>query len=238
MAFTLTTLKNSNLETIIHFHSVGVETGTISLNTLGNANQFLSKQTVSITADGTNVVTITHSGSPYSSMVGSYSPNMTLYKSGSTIFGGGTTATVTAVTPGSSSTSLTLDKTVTSGTQTGITLTYVNGTVPTVNIVKFAITGALTSKLLITRNSKVVVASAPENAPVFDLNGLLVCGNSVENTSDIVLDNKVAVDVTGYIVLRKVAGWENFPQYPQYGSYASDTKVGPSAVDGAPKSAF
>ena len=51
MAMTITTVKNTNQETVIHFASSAAETGTIALNTLAAATQAL-------TAGGTPTVDI------------------------------------------------------------------------------------------------------------------------------------------------------------------------------------
>jgi hypothetical protein len=45
-----------------------------------------------------------------------------------------------------------------------------NADTPTVNIVKWQVTGELASKVNILRNSKIVISCAPENAPYAELN--------------------------------------------------------------------
>ena len=81
-----------------------------------------------------------------------------------------------------------------------------NADTPTVNIVKFSVMGELGSKVTINRNSKIVIACAPENAPYMEANAWGIPINN-DNTYDIVVTNGVAKDVSGFIVLRKVAGW-------------------------------
>jgi hypothetical protein len=141
MAVLFTTVKNTNLETVIHFDTVAAESGTIALNTLAAATQAL---------------------------------------------GGGT---------------------------------------PTVNIVKFFCTGADGAATRITRNGKNIISCAPENAPQLDFNQNGFVDN-INNTADIVVVNDVAKPVTGYIVLRKVSGWNTKVETEQYGSYDNVNQVG------------
>jgi hypothetical protein len=144
MAVLFTTVKNTNLETVIHFDTVAAESGTITL--------------ANLTADGTQAR---------------------------------------------------------------------NSDAPAVNIVKFFCTGQLTAGLLIVRNGKNIIACAPENAPVLDLNQNGFVDN-INNTYDIVVTNTVAKPVTGYIVLRKVAGWSTKVETATYGAYDDVTRVGAS----------
>ena len=96
---------------------------------------------------------------------------------------------------------------------------------PAVNIVKIFATGQLTAGLRIIRNSKNIFACAPENAPYFDFsqNGFT---DNTNNTYDIVITNDVAKPVTGYLVLRKVAGWSTKVETATYGAYDDVTAVG------------
>jgi len=142
MAMTLTTVKNNNFETIIHFASSLAETGTIDIATLTAPDQALT----------------------------------------------------------------------------------VGGT-PTVDIVKFWCAGALTSRVVITRNSKIVIACAPENAPYSEFNAWGIPVNN-DNTSNIVIDNQVAAAVAGWLVLRKVSGWSTKIEPATFGSYDDPTAVG------------
>jgi hypothetical protein len=154
MTMAITVVKNTNTETVIHFQSALVETGTITLNTLAAGTQALTS--------------------------------------------GGT---------------------------------------PTVNIVKLWATGEDTASVTILRNSKVVIAIAPENAPMLDFNsnGIPVAN---DNTFDIVISNNVAKIVSGWIVLRKIAGWDTKVETATYGAYDDETRVGASTtLSGSPDKA-
>lgn len=151
MAVTFTTIKNTNQETVIHFSSTAIETGTIALNTLAASSQEL-----------------------------------------------------------------------------------VSGGTPTVNIVRLITTGEDTASLTVLRNNKLIVACAPENAPVLDLTQFGISDNQ-NNTYDIVVSNNVAKAVTGYIVLRKLAGWATKFEAATYGAYDDPTRVGAATnVPGSP----
>jgi hypothetical protein len=99
-----------------------------------------------------------------------------------------------------------------------------NADTPTVNIVKFVASGLLTSGVLITRNGINILAAAPETAPVLDLtqNGI---SDNLQNTQNIVITCSGAAS-TGYLVLRKVAGWSTKVEYATYGAYDNETAVG------------
>jgi hypothetical protein len=100
-----------------------------------------------------------------------------------------------------------------------------NSDTPTVNIVKFSIMGELGSKVTINRNSKIVIACAPENAPYMEANAWGIPINN-DPTFDIVVTNGVAKDVSGFIVLRKVAGWSTKVEEATFGAYDDRTQVG------------
>jgi hypothetical protein len=109
-----------------------------------------------------------------------------------------------------------------------------NSDTPNVTIVKFSIMGELGSKVTINRNSKIVVACAPENAPYMEANAWGIPMNN-DATSDIVITNGVAKDVSGYLVLRKIAGWSTKVETATYGAYDDVTRVGASTtLDGSP----
>jgi hypothetical protein len=109
-----------------------------------------------------------------------------------------------------------------------------SGGTPTVNIVKFVSTGELGSALRIVRNGKNVIACAPENAPFLDLNSIGISDN-INNNNDIVVTNDVAKPVTGYLVLRKVNGWDTKVETVTYGAYDDETRVGASTtLSGSP----
>jgi hypothetical protein len=108
-----------------------------------------------------------------------------------------------------------------------------NSDTPTVNIVKFICSGLLTGGVTVVRNSVTILAAAPENAPVLDLtqNGI---SDSVQNTSNIVITTTGAAS-TGYLVLRKVAGWDTKVETATYGAYDDVTRVGASTtMSGSP----
>ena len=109
-----------------------------------------------------------------------------------------------------------------------------NSDSPAVNIVKFFCSGATGAGTRITRSGKNIISVAPENAPVFDFNSNGFVDNT-NNTADIVVVNDAAKPVTGYIVLRKVAGWATKVETATYGAYDDETRVGASTtVSGSP----
>lgn len=100
-----------------------------------------------------------------------------------------------------------------------------NSDTPIVDIVKWSFQGELGSKLTINRNSKIVVAGAPENAPYFEANTWGVPLTN-DHTYDIVITNGVDKDVSGIIVLRKQAGWSTKVETATYGSHDNESAVG------------
>ena len=100
-----------------------------------------------------------------------------------------------------------------------------NADTPNVTIVKFSVMGELGSKLTINRNSKIVIACAPENAPYMEANSWGIPINN-DSTSDIVVTNGAAKDVSGFLVLRKVAGWSTKVETATYSVYDNETVVG------------
>jgi hypothetical protein len=111
------------------------------------------------------------------------------------------------------------------------------GGTPAVNIVKFISTGELGSGLRIVRDGKNIISCAPENAPFLDMNSNGFVDNT-NNTSDIVVTNDVAKPVTGYLFLRKVAGWATKVEPATYGAYDDETRVGASTtISGSPDKA-
>ena len=150
MAMTITTLKNTNQETVIHFTSSAAESGTITIANL------------------------------------------------------------------------------TAGTQVR------NAATPSVFISKYSITGELGSKVSILRNSKIVLVCAPENALALEFNALGIPVSN-DSTSDIVITNGAAKDVSGFLVLRKIAGWDTKVEDSTYGAYDDPTRVGASTtMSGSP----
>jgi len=100
-----------------------------------------------------------------------------------------------------------------------------NADAPKVDIVKFLCTGELGSKIIVSRNGKIVIVTSPENDMNVEFNSLGIPVNN-DNTSDIAIINSVAKDVTGWIVLRKVAGWSTEVETATFGSYDNPTVVG------------
>ncbi len=124
--------------------------------------------------------------------------------------------------------------TITIANLTASTQALTVGGTPTVNIVKWSISGELDSKVTINRNSKIVIACAPENAPYMEANawGIPITN---DNTSDIVITNASAKDVSGFLVLRKVSGWSTKVETATYGAYDDETRVGASTtLSGSP----
>ena len=118
---------------------------------------------------------------------------------------------------------------LTAGTQA-----LISGGTPTVNIVKFICSGQLGAGIRIVRGGKNIIACAPENVPVLDLNSNGI-SDSTNNTADIVVTNDVARPVTGYLVLRKVAGWATKVETATLGAYDDETRVGASTtISGSP----
>jgi hypothetical protein len=124
--------------------------------------------------------------------------------------------------------------TITINTLAAATQELIVGGTPVVDIVKWSVSGALDSKVTVTRNAKLVIAGAPENAPYLEFNTWGVPLN-IENTSDIVVTNGAATDVTGILVLRKQAGWATKVEESTYGAYDDRTRVGASTtLSGSP----
>jgi hypothetical protein len=109
-----------------------------------------------------------------------------------------------------------------------------SGGTPTVNIVKFVSTGALGAGVRVVRSGKNIISCAPENAPVLDLNSIGI-SDGTNNTADIEIHNDVAKPVTGYLILRKLSGWDTKVEETTYGAYDDRTRVGASTtLDGSP----
>jgi hypothetical protein len=114
------------------------------------------------------------------------------------------------------------------------TQALIAGGTPKVNIVKFVATGADGAGLRITRAGKNIISCAPENAPFLDLNSMGISDN-INSTADIVVTNDTAKPVTGYLVLRKVDGWNTKVEETTYGAYDDRTRVGASTtLSGSP----
>lgn len=96
---------------------------------------------------------------------------------------------------------------------------------PKVDIVKFICTGELGSKIVIARNAKNVIVTSPENDINVEFNAVGIPVNN-DNTSDIVITNGSAKDVTGWLVLRKLEGWSTEVETATFGSYDNPNAVG------------
>jgi len=107
---------------------------------------------------------------------------------------------------------------------TASTQALVVGGTPTVNITKIISTGLLTAGVTVTRNSVVVMACAPENAPIINLtqDGI---SDTVQNTQNIVVTLAGAASVT-YLVLRKVSGWATKVETVVFGPFDDQSVVG------------
>lgn len=107
---------------------------------------------------------------------------------------------------------------------TATTQALVGGGTPTVNITKIISAGLLTAGVTITRNNVVVMACAPENAPIINLtqDGI---SDTVQNTQPIVVTLAGAASVT-YLVLRKVSGWATKVETAVYGPFDNQNAVG------------
>ena len=112
-----------------------------------------------------------------------------------------------------------------------------NSDTPKVDIVKFMCTGELGSKVNIVRNSKNIIVTSPENDMNVEFNALGIPVNN-DDTSDIVITNGAAKEVTGWLVLRKIAGWSTKVEDATYGAYDDPTRVGASTtMSGSPDKA-
>jgi hypothetical protein len=100
-----------------------------------------------------------------------------------------------------------------------------NSDTPRVNIVRFISTGEDGASVIVSRNGKNIIACAPENAPFLDLPAMGIT-EAINNDQDIRIDNKVAKVVSGYITLRKVAGWSGKIETAEFGSYDNPAVVG------------
>lgn len=104
---------------------------------------------------------------------------------------------------------------------------------PMVNIVRFVATGEDTSALTVWRNDQLIIACAPENAPILDLTSMGISEGQYSDV-DIFISNDQNTKVTGYITLRKIQGWDTKVETATYGAYDDETIVGPSGISGSP----
>ena len=106
---------------------------------------------------------------------------------------------------------------------------------PLVNIVRFISTGIDGSAVIVSRDGKNIIACAPENAPILDLTQYGIT-DSTNNDQDILIAQTVAnKSVSGYITLRKIAGWDTKVEYATYGAYEDEARIGARTdVSGSP----
>lgn len=104
-----------------------------------------------------------------------------------------------------------------------------NSDTPLVNIARFITTGEDGASVTVTRDGKNIIACAPENAPFLDLTSMGI-GDSQKADKNIIINNNVAKQVTGYITLRKTQGWSTKVEEATYGAYDNPTRVGASTT--------
>lgn len=99
-----------------------------------------------------------------------------------------------------------------------------NAAAPVVNMVRFMATGLNASAVAVNRNGVLFFNAAPAAAIDFDLTQ---CGisDSQNNTFDLAFTITGGA-VTGYITLRKLAGWDTTVETATYGAYDNTTVVG------------
>jgi ribosomal protein S4E len=100
-----------------------------------------------------------------------------------------------------------------------------NSDAPRVNIVRFVTTGEDGSSIIVSRDGKNIIACAPENAPFLDLTSMGIT-ESIKNDKDILITSGAAKAVSGYITLRKVAGWSGKIETAEFGQYDDPNAVG------------
>jgi len=99
-----------------------------------------------------------------------------------------------------------------------------NAAAPAVNMIRIMASGLTNSNLTITRGGIAIFQGSPGAAIDFDMttNGF---SDSVNNTLDLVFTIGTAA-VTGYITLRKLAGWDTKVETATYGAYDDVATVG------------
>ena len=105
-----------------------------------------------------------------------------------------------------------------------------NSDTPKVNIVRFIATGVDGSSLIVSRNGKNIIACAPENAPVLDLTQYGISDGQQNDQNILIAQATASKPVSGYITLRKVAGWDTKVENATYGAYDDPTRVGASTT--------
>lgn len=108
-----------------------------------------------------------------------------------------------------------------------------NADAPRVNITKIIAMGLVNSGVTLVRDSTNILAFAPENAPDINLTQDGISDN-IKNDKDIIVTCSGAQS-SGYIVLRKIAGWSTKVELATYGQYDDPDRVGASlTADGSP----
>jgi hypothetical protein len=100
-----------------------------------------------------------------------------------------------------------------------------NTDAPRVNIVRLISTGEEGALIQIVRSTKTIIVCAPANIPILDLPSVGISDSQL-NDQDIVIQNLAAKRVSGYIILRKVAGWSGKVETAEFGSYDNPSVVG------------
>ena len=110
-----------------------------------------------------------------------------------------------------------------------------DGDTQTVNIVGVMWSGATNGQIQITRNSTIIKTMVTDAADYHDYSGQDMCPETTANTYDI------SVAISGaqaecWLKLRKVGGYKSKSgEYPQYGAYEDETRVGAStSISGSP----
>ena len=110
-----------------------------------------------------------------------------------------------------------------------------DGDTQTVNIVGVMWSGATGGQVQITRNGTIVKTMVTDAADYHDYSGQDMCPETTDNTSDIVVTISGA-QAECWLKLRKVGGYKSKSgEYPQYGAYEDETRVGASTtISGSP----
>ena len=89
------------------------------------------------------------------------------------------------------------------------------------------------SAIVVEKNElQAITIGGANTAEIKNSNGFV---DTTNNTYDIVVTNEAAKPVTGYLVLRKVAGWATKVETATYGAYDDETRVGASTtISGSP----
>lgn len=110
-----------------------------------------------------------------------------------------------------------------------------DGTTQTVSIIGLTWTGGTDGIITISRNSVTIATLQANAAGMLYFDGQSMPPDAVEGTSDIVVAISGAACEL-WIKLRKVSGYKSKSgEYPQYGAYEDETRVGASTtISGSP----